>query len=200
MPEGLPLKLPPAGICDVQGLAPQAASDGRSLEHRVALEGLYRSHCSKVAGYFRTCGINEAIARELAQETFVLALRGLSDFKGESKLSTWVWSIARNVMLGHVRSGKVGDVDMQAELVDPDTLISPNDGRVKPEHDCVRRGFAAFSRAHPARAEVVYLAVVEGWTREELAAHLGRTVAAATEYLVQCKARLRPFIEGCDEP
>lgn len=167
---------------------------------REQLEGLYRSHCGKVVGYFRSCGVDDAVARELAQETFVNALRGLAKFKGQSKLSTWMWTIARNVLLAHVRIAKPPGAEGDPAPIEPDSLSNGADPRLIGTCECVRRGFAAFSADHPERAEAVYLAVVEGWTREELAAFLGRTPHAATEYLSQCKARLRPYIEGCDGP
>ena len=166
---------------------------------RRELEALYRTHAGKVAGYFRRCGVEEAVSRELAQEVFINALRGLAQFQGQSKLSTWLWTIARNVLLAHVRSGKNPSARGDEVTVDPDTLSNGDDPRLKALCDCVRRGYAAFTTDHPERAEVIYLAVVEGWTREELAAFLGRTPHAATEYLSQCKARLRPYIEGCHD-
>lgn len=166
---------------------------------RRELEALYRSHFGKIAGYFRRCGVNEAMAGELAQEAFVNALKGLPQFQGQSKLSTWLWTIARNVLLAHVRTAKPPGSATDDDPVDPDSLSNGHDARLIGICDCVRRGFAAFSADHPERAEVVYLAVVEGWPREELAAYLGRTLHAATEYLSQCKARLRPYIEACDE-
>lgn len=182
-----------AGAGDV--VAPNAGQP----QLRSELEALYRSHGGKVAGYFRRCGINEALAVELAQETFINALKGLGQFQGHSKLSTWMWTIARNVLLAHVRSRSATDADNYDEPIDPDTLSNGENPRLKGICDCVRRGFAAFSADHPERAEVVYLAFVEGWTRDEVAAYLGRTPHAATEYLSQCKARLRPYIEDCHE-
>lgn len=166
---------------------------------RRELEALYRSHAGKVAGYFRRFGVNEAVASELTQEAFVNALKGLSQFQGQSKLSTWLWTIARNVFLAHLRSAPSASAEGHDATVDPDSLSNGDDARLTAVCDCVRRGFAAFSVDHPERAEVVYLAVVEGWTREELAAFLGRTPHAATEYLSQCKSRLRPYIEACHD-
>jgi RNA polymerase sigma-70 factor (ECF subfamily) len=165
------------------------------------IEGLYRSHFGKVCGYFRRCGETEAVAHELAQDTFIQALRGCAQFDGRSQLSTWLWAIARNTLLGHLRrQGRrvAGDDARAAAPVDPDTLSSARSGRQMEQDACVRRGFAAFAQDHPDRAQVIYLAAVEGWTREELATHLGRTPHAATEYLSQCRAKLRPYIEGCD--
>jgi RNA polymerase sigma factor (sigma-70 family) len=184
-------------------MQPQGRTSGALIDPmtspdlRQQLERLYGSHFGKIAGYFRRRGQTEAVAHELAQETFVNALRGLRGFKGGSKLSTWLWSIAHNVLLAHVRSPASREPQGGDEPVDPDSLMSPPDRHLSGMDDCVRRGFAAFAAEHPERAQVIYLAVVEGWTREELASHLGRTVHAATEYLSQCKARLRPYIEHC---
>ncbi len=163
------------------------------------LEALYRSHFRKVAGYFKRCGQSPAVSHELAQDVFVLALRGLVEFRGQSKLSTWMWTIARNVLLTHVRTPKVNDRDTD-DIAEHTDLSDPDDGRLTDECDCVRRAFAAFSKDHAERAQVLYLAVVEGWTREELADFLGRSTHAATEYLSQCKAKLRPYLRDCNEP
>ena len=163
------------------------------------LQGLYVTHYPKVAGYFRRLGQTESVAEELAQEAFVNALRGLASFKGESKLSTWLWTVARNTLLAHVRAHKSASDAVDDVAVDPDTLSTEHDPHLTAMKDCVRRGFKAFATDHPERAEAIYLAIVEGWTRDELAAFLGRSVHAATEYLSQCKIRLRPYLEGCQD-
>lgn len=49
---------------------------------------------------------SEETARDLLQETFFQALRSLPDFRGESKLTTWLYSIAKNVALARYRSDK----------------------------------------------------------------------------------------------
>ncbi len=172
-----------------------------SASARRALEQLYGSHFGKLAGWFRRSGLSESAAHDLAQDSFVNALRAIDQFKGDSQLATWLWAIARNVLLAHWRGkqtpGATPATDADGAPIDPDSLSLGADVHQTDQDDCVRRGFAAFSMQHPARAQVVYLAVVEGWTREELALHIGRTAHAATEYLSQCKARLKPFIEHC---
>lgn len=160
------------------------------------LELLYRSHYGRVAAYFQRCGQPAGVAAELAQDVFVSALRGLPEFRGQSKLSTWLWTISRNVLLAHVRTPKPLDVaDHDDDLLDG--LTDSVADHLKDECLCVRSGFTKFSREHPERAQVLYLAIVEGWTREELAEFLGRSTHAATEFLSQCKARFRPYVENC---
>ncbi len=48
----------------------------------------------------------EETARDLLQETFFQALRSLPDFRGESKITTWLYSIAKNVALARYREDK----------------------------------------------------------------------------------------------
>lgn len=162
-----------------------------------ALEALYRSHFQKLVGYFRRCGVGDAVAAELAQDAFVNALRGLANFKGESKLSTWLWTIARNVLLAYLRGNPAAK--FAEEPVDPDSLTNGEDARLTDMCDSIRRGFSAFAKDHPERAQVLYLAAVEGWSIAELAEFLGRTPHAATEYLSQCRAKLKPYLADCDD-
>src|ERR1700735_3170096 len=46
---------------------------------------------------------NETDAEDVVQETLLRAFRNLSGFRGDSKLSTWLISIALNEAKGHLR-------------------------------------------------------------------------------------------------
>ncbi len=47
--------------------------------------------------------VNGEDAYDLTQDVFCNALRALHKFRGEAKFSTWLYSIARNVCLNHLR-------------------------------------------------------------------------------------------------
>jgi RNA polymerase sigma factor (sigma-70 family) len=58
---------------------------------------------------FRTCLAylqNEHNAADLAQEVFIKAIEKLHQYKGESKLSTWLIRIAINLSLNYLRDNK----------------------------------------------------------------------------------------------
>jgi len=57
-------------------------------------------------GVLRRYTETDETARDLLQETFFQALRSLPDFRGESKLTTWLYSIAKNVALARYRDDK----------------------------------------------------------------------------------------------
>ena len=43
-------------------------------------------------------------ARNIVQETFAEAYRQIEDFRGEAKVSTWLFSIARHLSYGYLRT------------------------------------------------------------------------------------------------
>ena len=166
---------------------------------RAALEALFGTHATKLKAYYRRSGVGDAQAEDLTQEAFARALRALGQFRGGSKLSTWLWTIAQNLLLEYRRKRTLEVAEHDGEPVDVDSLTLPHDPHLMDRNDCIRRGFAAFSKDHPERAQVIFMAMVEEFTREELADFLGRSTHAATEYLSQCKARFKGYIHHCHE-
>jgi RNA polymerase sigma-70 factor (ECF subfamily) len=47
--------------------------------------------------------VGEADAEDVAQEAFVKVSRSLDSFRGESRLSTWIYRIAMNTAMDHLR-------------------------------------------------------------------------------------------------
>jgi RNA polymerase sigma factor (sigma-70 family) len=186
-----------------EGAAPAGGArtaPAETLESRRAeLEALFGTHATKVKAYYRRSGVGDAGAEDLTQEVFARALRGLGAFKGGSKMSTWMWTIAQNLLLEHRRKRVVEIAEHDGEPVDVDSLSVHQDPHLMDRNDCIRRGFQAFSKDHPERAQALFLAMVEEFTREELAGFLGRSTHAATEYLSQCKARFKAYIQHCHD-
>ena len=54
----------------------------------------------------RTLGLNETEAEDVASETFLAAYQKLSTFRGQSKLSTWLWQIAYYKAVDYIRKNK----------------------------------------------------------------------------------------------
>lgn len=60
---------------------------------------IYRLYSDKIYKYLLYLTCNKHDAEELLQETFFQAFKSIARFKGESSISTWLFSIARNVYL-----------------------------------------------------------------------------------------------------
>jgi len=67
---------------------------------------LYRDHVDLIYRYaYRLCGEAES-AKDLVQETFLNAYQGLKDFRGESQISTWLYTIASRACIRMRRKRK----------------------------------------------------------------------------------------------
>src|SRR5689334_14990155 len=77
-------------------------------DNRHAFATLVRRHQSVVRGLLRRLAKgNEALADDLAQETFIKSYQSLKSFRGGAKFSTWLHRIAYNAFISHVRSQKL---------------------------------------------------------------------------------------------
>ena len=71
---------------------------------RQAAEALVdRSYKSIYAFLYRLCGEDESLACDLTQETYQKAWKSMAEFDGRSQFSTWLYRIAYNTFLNHVR-------------------------------------------------------------------------------------------------
>lgn len=108
--------LPPARTGDGadEALARRAAAgDAGAFD---ALVVLYTDRVFAVA--FRMLG-DRAEAEDLAQEVFVTLYGALGSFRGESKLSTWIYRITRNRCLNRMKFLKRRHVGLLADIDDP---------------------------------------------------------------------------------
>jgi RNA polymerase sigma-70 factor, ECF subfamily len=75
-----------------------------NLAGRAILNELFGRHHTQVAAWcFRMTGDTETAA-DLAQEVFLKAFQRLDSYRGTSKFTTWLYSIARNHCLDELRS------------------------------------------------------------------------------------------------
>jgi len=66
-------------------------------------ETIFKRHLKEVLNHFLRKGIPRETAEELTQETFLRVYQGIGEFRSESALRTWIFSIAENVGLNAAR-------------------------------------------------------------------------------------------------
>jgi RNA polymerase sigma-70 factor (ECF subfamily) len=69
-----------------------------------ALGTLYDRHAPRVRAF--VCRMGPERADDLVQDVFLRVVRGAGEFHGQSKFSTWLFAIARNVCLDTARRDK----------------------------------------------------------------------------------------------
>jgi RNA polymerase sigma-70 factor (ECF subfamily) len=90
--------------------APAADEDDEALAARAAageepaFEELVRRYRARVYRLACRLAANEADAKDVLQETFLSAYRGLPGFRADARFSTWLYRIATNAALMHRRA------------------------------------------------------------------------------------------------
>ena len=91
------------------------------------LEDVFRAFQRPVFAYFLRVVGNRADAEELTQETFVRACAAALRFRGDSSVKTWIFGIARRVLLEASRGGlferRPEVPERAAPTADPDLRI-----------------------------------------------------------------------------
>jgi RNA polymerase sigma factor (sigma-70 family) len=90
------------------------------------LNDLFQRHHARVALWcLRLSGDRESAA-DLAQEVFIKAFESLSDFRGDAKFSTWLYTIARNHCYNQIKTRATAPERIGEPLLD--NLAEDKDG------------------------------------------------------------------------
>ncbi len=162
---------PPGGEApDVELIGRWRAGDER------AATLLVDRHAASVARYVASLGVREAV-QEVVQDTFVRAFGSIDTFRGDSSLRTWLFTIARRLVLDRRRSrrrqretAELQDGDLSTEYDALDSLVA-EEAQAK-----MRR---AIDRLTPTQKEVFVLRVNDGLSYKEIADVVGTTEGAA---------------------
>jgi len=150
-----------------------------------ALEALYRAFEGPVYNLARRFCRTTEDAEDVLQETFLEVVRNIRQYRGEGHLWGWIRQIAASKALMRLRAEKRRETD---ELVDEATGAPPQS--VGARIDLER----AFERLSETSRAVVWLHDVEGFTHEEIAERMGRTVSFSKSQLARAHARLRRLL------
>jgi RNA polymerase sigma-70 factor (ECF subfamily) len=162
----------------------------KSGDERAATQ-LVGRYAASIGRYAASLGVR-ADLQEIVQDTFVRAFGSLDDFRGESTLRTWLFTIARRLVLdarrAHSRRREVDEIREDHTATGYDAL----DNLVAEEaHMKMREALTTLS---PTQREVFTLRVNDGLSYRDIAAVVGTTEGAARVHfhnaLRQVKERL----------
>ena len=155
-----------------------------------ALEALYRAFETPVYNLALRMLRQPEDAEDVLQETFLEVVKSIKQYRGEGHLWGWVRQITVSKTLMRIRRGQLRDTD---ELHEEHTPASAGlgVGSVPARIDLER----AFERLTPMSRAVVWLHDVEGYTHEEIAEQMERTVSFSKSQLARAHARLRLLLE-----
>jgi RNA polymerase sigma-70 factor (ECF subfamily) len=149
----------------------------------------------------RYVGHREA-ARDLCQEAFLKAFKGLPGFRVGAPFKPWLYRVAVNTANSHLRRGSRREVGVDA-LPEHERPFQASTAQVPPEVDMqalANQDAAAVQRALSLLPEnyreAVVLKYVEDFSYEEMAEVLGTKVSALKMRVQRGLQRLRELMEG----
>lgn len=69
-------------------------------------ETIYKDYFNLVYKYLLSLTNNHDLAEELTQETFYKAIVKINTFRNDSKITTWLCQISKNLLLNYIRHNK----------------------------------------------------------------------------------------------
>jgi RNA polymerase sigma-70 factor (ECF subfamily) len=175
-------------------------------DERAAHDELYHRFRRQVAGnLFRVLG-DRTDLEDLVQEVFVIAFRGLDRFRGDARLSTWLYRICVNVALGRIRTRKrrpnaIGVVDLDATATDPSLTERPETPEKSLERQRDReRVYQALEQLAPKKRVVLYLHEIEGLDLKEIAYLVDSNPVTVRTRLFYARREFYRVLAGEDMP
>src|SRR5215510_11381436 len=112
----------------------------RAGEHD-AFRVIFNRYARPIASFINELVNNRDLAEELTQETFVRAYKNLSHLRDDTKLSTWLFGIGKNVAREAMRAKARTSSDNDIETAAPSTSNStcPAETLIGKELECAIR-------------------------------------------------------------
>lgn len=149
---------------------------------------------------YRTLG-REEDARDVSQEAFMRAYRGLKGFKGEAKFSSWLYRITLNLCRDWMRRERRAPLVAVPEGVDPTELADQRASPMESVEELVARRemsdavAKAMAELPEEQRSAILLKEYHGLTFQEIADMLGCPLSTVKTRLYQGLSVLRRRLE-----
>ena len=142
------------------------------------------------------------LAEDLAQETFVKALNAIESYRPEFKFSSWIFKIANNAAIDHLRRRELDTLSLEGsphaetpEAIEA-TALQIGDRQESPLEEVEARELggeieAAIAKLRPEYRSCILLRHVEGRAYEEIAEILGLPLGTVKTYIHRARNELR---------
>jgi RNA polymerase sigma-70 factor (ECF subfamily) len=171
---------------------------------RAALDQLVQLYYARVYRYGRRVCLNPSDADDAVQEAFVALGRTVTTFRHEASLSTWLFTVVKNMCMRMLRPFARQRRHL-GEAVDVQALDELRDESLTPEEQLERQRMVdavehSLLRLEPLYREVLVLRDVEGLSGPDVARRLGISVAAMKTRLHRARHLLRELLLRQEAP
>lgn len=147
------------------------------------------------------------LAEDLSQETFVKVLNALDRYRPEYKFSSWVFKIANNAAIDHLRRKELDTLSLEGgpDATTPErveaTALQLGDSTESPLEELQARELGstierAIAQLRPEYRSCIILRHVEGRPYDEIAVILKLPLGTVKTYIHRARAELRESLDG----
>ena len=159
-----------------------------------ALEELVKMYNDSLIFYVNGFVNNISVSEDIAADTFVELIVKKNRFKNDYMFKTWLFKIARNNAIDHLRKQSRRQAkpieDLESELSDKETL---ENAMIKDEQS--RQLHNAMETMHNEYRNVLHLIYFEDMSYEAAAAVLGKNVKQIANLVYRAKQALKSILE-----
>ncbi|MFS0824356.1 RNA polymerase sigma factor [Bacillus sp. 1P02SD] len=160
---------------------------------------LYNKYEKQIYKYLIYLSEDKFIAEELTQETFLKAFKSIYSFKGQSKVSTWLFQIAKYTFYSYLRKNKndeqVADIStFKNEITNKET---PEDIYLEKEESLGL--LTAIKNLKQPQQEIVILRIYNELSFKEIGEIFNQSDRWARVNFYRAKSRLVSIINGGEE-
>jgi RNA polymerase sigma-70 factor (ECF subfamily) len=177
------------------------AREGREAAYRELIRRYERPVFALILRMVR----DRQLAEDLAQETFIKALNAITSYRPEFKFSSWIFKIANNAAIDHLRRRELNTLSIDgaphatsSEEIEA-TALQVGDKSETPlaELEARELGTAierAIGRLRPEYRSCIMLRHVEGMAYEEIAQLLDLPLGTVKTYIHRARHELREML------
>lgn len=151
---------------------------------------LFKLFYPQVRRYFLARGVDEMGAEELAQNTLLVVYQRIGDLRDQNLFCGWLFKIARNELLQHVRQQQRRNRIAEFEPLSDELAGKLHKAGNRPNFEI--EGW--LSQLEPAEREIVMLRFVEGLSYEELAVALAVPLGTVKWRIFNARKKLAQLI------
>jgi RNA polymerase sigma-70 factor (ECF subfamily) len=167
------------------------------------LDALYRTHVAAVGRWAGRLAGPELDLEDIVQDVFVVVQRRLSEFRGDAKVTTWLYEITARVVRDRRRrrrrwrwfvgsGSRAGDRDRTPDGPDPEQVATGQPGPLEllETQEATRTLYRILDEIGETYREIVIMFELEGLSGQEIAAVTGLSLTNIWVRLYRGRRRL----------
>ncbi len=163
---------------------------------RTAFAELYKERVQRVGSYVRSLIGNTADLEDVVADVFIRAWRRMAALRNPARFDSWLFSIAHNEAVGHIRKSRTKNVtnDFKAEA---DLAVSEE----RPEDAAIQRQLSkelmeAIIKLNSQQRNVIALRFLYGMSHGEIGTQIGKRPEAVRALQYRALAKIKTHLES----